>query len=605
MTKSSRVKSLVLAGLTIITLAQLSALAQTSVTTSAATVKPVANPCQRFAAGDVVHQPPALLSRNGVLSVQFSYQTRVDSAGRTLFCFMTPDGLENPTLHVAAGDHLVITVTNNTPAQPLTMSLDPPNCGATMMGDSSLNIHYHGTNTSPTCHQDEVIKTVINSGETFQYNVAFPANEPPGLYWYHPHIHGIAERAVLGGGSGALVVDGIESVQPAVSGLRQRILVVRDQPQVQGLTEGPGGCKNDVPFQDITVNNIPINSHQAVAGGRVTFTPAVLYMAPGEQQFWRFTNSSADTILDLQVQFNGAAQTIQVVGIDGVPVNSQDSSHPGALIPVKHFRLPPAARVEFIVNAPNPSVKSAQLVTTSISTGQNGDCDPNRPIFNIQLASDTNDDESVADGRVGSFTSLNTGERRFAGLASAPIAQDRLVFFDEIQPTQFFMAVAGQPEKVFDPNAAPAITATQGTVEEWTVENHALENHEFHFHQLHFLVESQNNFKINGQPEAPAIVGQYLDMIEVPGWDGNPAHPFPNVKLRIDFRGPDIGIFVFHCHILNHEDLGMMNIIQVVPATTSMNTAGAGDATASAKSVEPAKPTSPPHSMDHSAMKMK
>jgi FtsP/CotA-like multicopper oxidase with cupredoxin domain len=137
------------------------------------------------------------------------------------------------------------------------------------------------------------------------------------------------------------------------------------------------------------------------------------------------------------------------------------------------------------------------------------------------------------------------------------------------------------------------------------VENHALENHEFHFHQLHFLVESQNNFKINGQPEAPAIVGQYLDMIEVPGWDGNPAHPFPNVKLRIDFRGPDIGIFVFHCHILNHEDLGMMNIIQVVPATTSMNTAGAGDATASAKSVEPAKPTSPPHSMDHSAMKMK
>jgi hypothetical protein len=61
-------------------------------------------------------------------------------------------------------------------------------------------------------------------------------------------------------------------------------------------------------------------------------------------------------------------------------------------------------------------------------------------------------------------------------------------------------------------------------------------------------------------------------MIQVPFWDQNPNHPFPNVKLRIDFRGPDIGDFVFHCHILGHEDLGMMNIIRVVQPTASNNT---------------------------------
>jgi FtsP/CotA-like multicopper oxidase with cupredoxin domain len=564
-------------------LAPVSALPQSTDSASAAAVKPILNPCQRYTAGGAVRQPPALFSQDGVLSVQFSYQTTTDSVGRTLFCFMTPDGLENPTLHVKAGDHLIVTITNNTPAQPLTMSVSPPHCGAAMMGNASVNIHFHGTNTSPTCHQDEVIKTVINSGETFTYNVAIPANEPPGLYWYHPHIHGIAEPALLGGASGALIVDGIENVQPGVSRLRQRIIVIRDQPQVQGLAEGPGRCTNDVPFQDITVNHIPIDSHQAVRGGPVTFTPALLRMAPGELQFWRVTNSSADTILDLQLQFDGVAQTIDLVGIDGVPVNSQDSRQPGALIPVRHFRLPPAARVEFIVHAPSSSVKLAQLVTTSINTGQNGDCDPNRPIFTLQLEPETNSGKSVADDRVGSSTPLSTIERRFAGLGSAPIAQQRLVFFDEIQPTQFFMAVAGQPEKVFDPNSAPAITATQGTVEEWTVENHTLENHEFHFHQLHFLVESQNNFKINGQTQAPAIVGQYLDMIEVPGWDGNPTHAFPNVKLRIDFRGADIGTFVFHCHILNHEDLGMMNIIQVVPALSSKNLADRGRTTTSAQ----------------------
>jgi len=111
-------------------------------------------------------------------------------------------------------------------------------------------------------------------------------------------------------------------------------------------------------------------------------------------------------------------------------------------------------------------------------------------------------------------------------------------------------------------------------VEQWTVENQAQENHEFHLHQVHFLVQSQNNFAINnGAPLAPGITGQYLDMVEVPAWDGNPAHPFPSVTLLVDFRGPDIGSFVFHCHILGHEDLGMMNIIQVVPATATWNKA--------------------------------
>jgi FtsP/CotA-like multicopper oxidase with cupredoxin domain len=165
-----------------------------------ARIAPVANPCPRSAPGSLIQQPPALFSQNGVLSVEFSYQTTTDFANRTLYCFMTPNGLENPTLHVKPGDHLEITVTNNTPALGFMMTIDAPNCGpgGNQMTFSSLNIHYHGTNTSPTCHSDEVIKTLINSGQTFQYDVAFPSDEPPGLYWYHPHVHGIAEKAVLG-----------------------------------------------------------------------------------------------------------------------------------------------------------------------------------------------------------------------------------------------------------------------------------------------------------------------------------------------------------------------------------------------------------------------
>ena len=204
-------------------------------------VSPVTNPCPRFTAGSVVHNPPALFSKNGVLTVEFSYQTTMDAAGRQLFCYMTPSGLENPTLHISPGDHLIITITNNTPAGINPMAITGPTCGTSTMDSSSVNIHFHGTNTAPVCGQDEVIKTTVNAGQTFQYNVSFPANEPPGLYWYHPHIHGQAEGAVLGGASGAIVVEGIQNVKLNVSGLRHRVLVIRDQPQVQGLDEGPGG----------------------------------------------------------------------------------------------------------------------------------------------------------------------------------------------------------------------------------------------------------------------------------------------------------------------------------------------------------------------------
>jgi hypothetical protein len=225
-----------------------------------------------------------------------------------------------------------------------------------------------------------------------------------------------------------------------------------------------------------------------------------------------------------------------------------------------------------IVSAPPASVQLAQLLTLGINTGPFGDNDPQRPLATIKLASFNSSSvalSTASDQRAETFTAQSTSQQRFAGLGAAPVAVQRTVFFDEIQPTQFFMVVEGKPEHLFDPNAPPDIVATQGTVEEWIVQNRTPENHEFHFHQLHFLVESQNNFKLNGTPPAAVIVGQYLDMIQVPFWDQNPNHPFPSVKLRIDFRGPDIGDFVFHCHILGHEDLGMMNIIRVQAASAA------------------------------------
>jgi FtsP/CotA-like multicopper oxidase with cupredoxin domain len=82
-----------------------------------------------------------------------------------------------------------------------------------------------------------------------------------------------------------------------------------------------------------------------------------------------------------------------------------------------------------------------------------------------------------------------------------------------------------------------------------------MENHEFHIHQIHFLLMAQNGVSVSN--------GQYLDTLNVPYWSGK--GPYPSVTVRMDFRGPDIGDFVYHCHILGHEDSGMMAIIRVNP----------------------------------------
>ena len=67
-------------------------------------------PCPRYAVGSTLVEPKDLFSSHGLLRLELTYQTRVDSAGNKLFCYTTPDGAQSPTLHVHPGDELVISL---------------------------------------------------------------------------------------------------------------------------------------------------------------------------------------------------------------------------------------------------------------------------------------------------------------------------------------------------------------------------------------------------------------------------------------------------------------------------------------------------------------
>jgi FtsP/CotA-like multicopper oxidase with cupredoxin domain len=519
--------------------------------------------CARPVAGAVVTTPPALHSQNGSLAVDLDYVSSVDPEGRTLYCFVTRGGQQSPTLYVKPGDTLDINLRNllPPPARPIDgMVMDAKKvCGDATMTTASVNMHFHGTNTTPTCHSDEVIHTLVNPGELFHYHIQFPTSEPPGLYWYHPHVHGQSEAAVLAGATGAIVVDGIEKLQPAVAGLPERVLVMRDQ-IVPGLPT-PGG---KIPSWDLSLNYVPISYPDE--------TPAVIQVKPGRREFWRVVNAGADTISDLVLKYDGVDQPMQVVALDGVPTGSQDGTGTGKAVWMKHILLPPAGRAEFIITTPTTSVKQAVFTSNRVDVGPAGDNDPTRTMAILQLQkSETKDADTAALMPTLAANSVARAQL-FDGLDSAKVDTQRRLYFSEVfedrpakpgdkhrddGPIQFYITEFGHKPKLFSPDNPPAIVTTQGSVEEWTIENRTEEDHAFHIHQIHFKLMDRDGVVL------PPAQQQYLDTVVIPYWKGR--GPYPSVTVLMDFRGKITGDFVYHCHILEHEDGGMMATIRVLP----------------------------------------
>jgi FtsP/CotA-like multicopper oxidase with cupredoxin domain len=161
--------------------------------------------------------------------------------------------------------------------------------------------------------------------------------------------------------------------------------------------------------------------------------------------------------------------------------------------------------------------------------------------------------------------SAHGAHSQFETLAAVTPVRQRKLYFSETgtDPAEpnakpaYYITVEGAEPKVFDMNfKRPDITVRQGTVEDWVIENRAREAHSFHIHQLHFQVMERDGI--------PAIEPMLRDTIDLPYWNGH-RQKYPSVKLRMDFRDPNIvGTFLYHCHILEHEDAGMMGSIRVV-----------------------------------------
>jgi len=498
--------------------------------------------------GTVVNDPLSLQSKNGVLSVDLSIAYAVDKFDFPHYCYtyQTSDGpAEAPTLRLNPGDHLVLNLTNKISGLPgvspkemagmnhLMPGSSGDDCSGGEMMPGSTNIHFHGLNIPPICHQDDVIHTLIQPNDPpFQYKIQIPKNDPPGLYWYHPHPHGMTTSQVAGGASGALIIEGMEKLRPEVAGLPERVFVLRQQFPLNGNGGDEGPYQMTINLQPDFLDVFPL---------------PIIEMQRNQSEFWRVVNASPTEFMTLQVMYGQVAQSLEIIALDGVAVSKP--------VPVQTINLPPAGRAEFIVPA-LPDNTYGQLVTNGADTGPLGDVSFAQPIANIR---------GTDGGAVRRMPALPKAAdaQRFANLLSQKPRTARKLYFSEAaqsvvpgsaQPA-FFITVDGQKPKLYEPDDPPAITTQVGAVEDWTIENRAQELHAFHIHQIHFLV-----LEVNGKPVKPRL----QDTITVPYWKGR--GPYPSVKLRMDFRDPNIaGESVYHCHILDHEDNGMMANILIEP----------------------------------------
>ena len=458
-------------------------------------------------------EPPQVQAKNHVVSLTLH---AVNENGRDAFAFNGE--AVAPVIRASPGDVLKITYINDLPAK------SPETCAINPCMDMT-NLHFHGLTVSPNAPQDDVLTMLAKPGQVLHYSVEIPRDHEPGLFWYHTHPHGESHRQVLDGMSGAIVIEGIERYSPEVERLRERVIVVRGR----SLEHDPNAA---ALMRDVEIPLGPCGSAAGSASEIFTVNGAVrprIEIAPQERQFWRIVNASADRYLDLQLD----GQTFEAVALDGMPLTYHEPKNTTRT--ANHFLLSPAGRLEAIVTGPPSGTRSA-LRTLCVDTGADGDPNPGMVLADLvqtKPGSSTNQIPKQSHG---------TENRRpvYKPVDVEPLEKTSADFIVTFTEDKNGFYING---KKFAMDASPMTSARVGTYQHWRIVNQSNELHPFHIHQVHFLAYAEN-----GRPLAQPA---WLDTVNVPVGG--------TVDVILDFTNPIIkGMSVFHCHLLNHEDKGMM-----------------------------------------------
>jgi suppressor of ftsI len=372
-----------------------------------------------------------------------------------------------------------------------------------------MNLHTHGLVTSPLLNGDNVF-VVVDPNETFDSDIPIPLTHSSGMYWYHPHVHPYVNQELSHGMASALIIGNILAPFPELAGIKERVMIFKDL-----KLDGDHVIDNPDPTGPTmrTINGV--------------LQPKIT-IAPGELQFWRMGNLGANIFYDLVMP----GVTFNVIAVDG---NLQNQ-----VTPTNELVIAPGSRYEVLVRGPAAPGKYT-MTTQAFNTGPNGDNYPAQVMATL----------SVEGAPVANPIPLPTTFPPVPDLRDLPVDNTRTVVFNDTSDPNVFVI----DDQIWDRDRVDQ-TVMLGSLEEWTIENAAEEFHVFHIHQGDFQVT-----EINGVPQP--LVG-YQDVVNLPSaTDAGPSV----VKFLLKFDPPIIvGEYVYHCHIVQHEDQGMMANVLVEDA---------------------------------------
>jgi FtsP/CotA-like multicopper oxidase with cupredoxin domain len=438
------------------------------------------------AAGERLVQPAALRSRGGALDVTLTAAPGQVRLGDVEF----PGTLYNgaylpPLLRVCLGDVLRVRLRNEMP-------------------DGFTNLHFHGMAVSPRGRSDNVFIRVT-PGREFEYEVNIPpaGRQRPGLFWFHPHGHGFVTKQMLGGLSGGLVVDGLETLFPIVKDLPERFLLIKHAE--------PGGGR-----EVISIN------------GQIN---PVIEIRPGEMQLWRIANIGATLFSPFRIE----GVTLYVIATDGHPL-----SRPRR---IEEFLSGPGQRFDAI--AIGPPAGEYAIRTLQFKNMAWRDPFPGQHVATIASAGSPETGDAHAEAARVRFA----GPRWIDEVRAGAIARERRLVYAKTDDRSVFM-IDGRA--MDDDRIDQAVKL--GDTEAWTIVNTDQQYHSFHIHQTPFLLT-----EINGMPQDEDSLRDTA--VLPPATDAGPGM----MKVIIPFTDPEIvGKFVYHCHAVDHEDKGMMGTVMVV-----------------------------------------
>jgi FtsP/CotA-like multicopper oxidase with cupredoxin domain len=452
-------------------------------------------------------EPEVRRSANGVLNTTLSTRYIYKDIGGTRLYVRSYDGMiPGPTLRMQAGETLRIRLSNDFPPNRDVMPMNV----ALPHQFNNTNFHFHGSHTSPSGISDNVMRTML-PGKSYDIEIALPKDHTRGTYWYHPHHHGGADVQMASGMVGAIIVEGDFADVPEIVQAKERTMVLS-----QIVFDGAGMIEDfSTLFPETATRFLAINGQRR----------PTIQMRPGEVQRWRLVGAQYQDDMLLELEKHG----LYAIAYDGIQL--------GRMQELKSLLIGPGQRADILVQAGAPGTYEFHALPFD-----QGHPSPVGPLARLVVAGEPMAMklpaalpkpplETIQDKEI-------TGKRTVTFSATSPEA-DAAGHWQE-----FTFLVDG---RTFDPTRIDQ-RVRLGAVEEWTIKNtHEHDDHIFHIHTNPFQVT-----QVNGQPQADLL---WRDSVVVPRKGGS-------VVFRSRFLDYT-GIFMLHCHMMNHEEMGMMQTVEV------------------------------------------